>query len=86
MPGDQIPFLTIALSGNGHHTKQEKPVAKVTSTSFEVSLTREEMFVIQQALDFFYNERLEAWGGYLDSDDPAVIAETLREEFKEARH
>ena len=42
------------------------------------------MFVIQQALDSFYNERLEAFGGILDSDDPALIAETLREEFKEA--
>jgi hypothetical protein len=78
------PLATVAPSGDGHHTRQEKPVARVTSISFEVSLTREEMFVIEQALDLFYNERRERFGGYLDSDDPAVIAETLREEFKKA--
>ena len=78
------PLATVASRGYRHHTRQEKPVAKITSTSFEVSLTAEEMVVIQQALDSFYNERLEAFGGILDSDDPALIAETLREEFKEA--
>ncbi len=90
-------------------------MAKVKSTSFEVSLTAEEMFVIEQALDSFYsaitnnpkkptdsdiniksfaiwldnldsasNERRDD-GCYLDPDDHAYIAETLREEFKKAR-
>lgn len=77
------PLATIAPGGDGHHTRQEKPVAKITSTSFEVSLTAEEMFVIEQALDLFYNVRLHD-GCYLDPDDHVSIAETLREEFKKA--
>jgi len=80
---DRILRSVIAPSGDGHHAKQEKPVAKVTSTSFQVSLTAEEMFVIERALDSFYNEHRDI-GGYLDPDDHASIAETLREEFKKA--
>ncbi len=80
MPGDQIPFSTIALSGDGHHTRQEKPVAKITPALFEVSLTAKEMFIIEQALtslNSFYDD--------LAYDDDADIADTLRKEFKKAR-
>ena len=59
-------------------------MAKVTSVSFEVSLTVKEMFVIEQALDWFYKERRDD-GSYLDPGGHASIAETLIEDFKKAR-
>ena len=50
-------------------------MAKVTSTSFEVFLTAEEMFVIEQALDLVHNECRD------DGSDLDPIAEIFREEF-----
>jgi hypothetical protein len=67
-------------------TQQEVPVAKFIPTSFEVSLTQEEVWILQEALEMLRSHREESMLFTSELVDPLPVGrlETLIKEFKQA--
>ena len=76
-------FLPSAEIGTA---QQEIPVAKFIPTSFEVSLTQEEVWILQEALKMLRSHREESMMFASDFPDslPIGCLETLIKEFKQA--
>jgi len=66
--------------------QQEIPVAKFIPTSFKVSLTQEEVWILQEALDMLrsHSEESIMFASALPDSLPIGCLETLIKEFKQA--
>lgn len=79
-PAQQLPPAEIGTA------QQENPVAKFTPTSFQVSLTQEEVWILEEALKILWSYSEES--RLFSSESPDALSidslETLIKEFKQA--